>query len=152
MASEKQLKVSLISGNHDLKETLSTLISDSLSNVMVTEWHFESGFIESSTVDFPDVIISDRTEVTTGWKIFLDKLTGIIPEALLIFIISDQQKELPVEMIRSGVYDVITPSSLLRIKPLLNRVVRDMNDRITLLSLAKDKYFNDHINNTSRSA
>jgi signal transduction histidine kinase len=151
MASEKQLKVSLISGNHDLKETLSTLISDSLSNVMVTEWHFESGFIESSTVDFPDVIISDRTEVTTGWKIFLDKLTGIIPEALLIFIISDQQKELPVEMIRSGVYDVITPSSLLRIKPLLNRVVRDMNDRITLQLLAKDKYFNDHITNTSRS-
>jgi signal transduction histidine kinase len=151
MALVNSLNVSLISGNPDLVKTLSLLLKDSLKFVSLTEWHSESGFAEAVMDRSPDVIISDRIEHVKEWKSFLDKLTIHYPDSLLIFIISDQEKELPVEMIQLGVYEVITPTAFRRFEPLFHRVVRDMNDRETLRLLSRDKYFNDQITNTSRS-
>jgi signal transduction histidine kinase/CheY-like chemotaxis protein len=150
-ASEKKLAVSVISGNRELRETLSALIIDSIGNVIVTQSHFESGLTEASDFAHPDVILSDRTEKSEGWKNFLDKITVIHPDTLLIFIISDEDRDLPVKMIRSGIYEVITPSSFNRIQPLFHRIIRDREERIRLRNISRDNFFNDQISNTSRS-
>jgi signal transduction histidine kinase/FixJ family two-component response regulator/CheY-like chemotaxis protein len=151
MSSKKKLNVSLISGNRDLKEDLKVLLSDSPVNVHITEWHYESGFLEASIAGTTDVIITDRTVITSGWKIFFEKLSESFPDAFLIFIIPDNETELPVEMVRTGVDEVLSPSSFKRIRPLIHRVLKEAKDRETLISLSNEKYFNDQITNNSRS-
>jgi PAS domain S-box-containing protein len=150
MVSESNLHISLISGNHNLIMSLSSQAGDSLEGVKITEWRSESEFHEAIDIT-PELIISDRSEKTKGWESFLQQVTISFPDALLIFIISEEEKNLPVEMIKSGVYDVLRPSSLISFQPLLHKAVRDINYRATLRSLLKDNFFNDQLANNSRS-
>jgi len=148
---ERKLYISIISGNSDLTENLTDLIKESVDFVKITVYRSESSFLETAAKVKTDLIISDRTGNISGWRSFLRKINDIKSDTLLIYIIEDGQKELIAEMIKANVYDILSPSSFIRIQPLLHRIMRDIYDRANLRYLSKEKDFNDHIANSSRS-
>jgi signal transduction histidine kinase/FixJ family two-component response regulator/CheY-like chemotaxis protein len=148
---ERKLNISIISASRELTNTLTDLIKESVDFIKISAYLSESSFLEKTPGIKSDVIISDATENVSDWRSFHGKITDINPDILLIFIVSDGQKELVVEMIKAGVYDIISPSSLARIQPLVHRIIRDIDDKANLRYLSKEKDFSDHITNSSRS-
>jgi signal transduction histidine kinase/CheY-like chemotaxis protein len=148
---ERKLKIALISGNRDLAESLADLIRESVDFVKIDIYWSESSFLEAETIANTDVIVSERIDNVYDWKSFRGKITEGNPDALLIFIVADGQKEITMEMIRSDIYDILTPSSLTRIQSLMSRIIRDIDDKSNLRYLSMEKDFNDHIADNSRS-
>jgi signal transduction histidine kinase len=148
---ERKLSISIISSNRILTENLTDLIKESVDFVKITVYRSKSSFLET----FPDaktnVIISGCTGNKSDWRSFKRKIDEINPDTFLVYIIEDDQKELTLEMIRANVYDILSPSSFVRVQPLLHRILRDIDERANLRYLSKEKDFNDHIANSSRS-
>jgi PAS domain S-box-containing protein len=82
---------------------------------------------------------------------FIDKTSSLDQETRLIYILTREEKELTLEMINSGLFDVLTPASINRIHILINRILKEIEDHSKLNFLERDKIFNDNIVNTSRS-
>jgi len=147
----RKLHISLISGNPGLTETLTALINESVDFINIKVFRAESDFPETSRDVNSDVIISDRTGDISGWRDFLGKVHNLNPDALFIFILEEGQKDLTCEMIKADAYDILSPSSFSRIHPLIHRILRDIEDKANLRYLSREKDFNDHIANSSRS-
>lgn len=147
----RKLYISLISGNRNLTENLSELLKESASFINIKVYRSESYFLGTASDKIPDVIISDRTVNIKGWKDFASDVCERYDDALLIFILKDGKKDLTCEMVKDGVYDILTPSSFVRIQPIIHRVLRDIDEKANIRYLSKEKRFNDHIANSSRS-
>lgn len=145
------MKISIISENRDLTDSLRDLIKESVDFVKVNVYRSETSFLEAEVVDSTDVIIYDRIGKLSDWRSFLGTINAKNPDGLLIYITDDSQRELTVEMIKANVYDILTPSTFGRIQSLLYRILKDIDDRANLRYLSREKDFNDYIANSSRS-
>jgi signal transduction histidine kinase/FixJ family two-component response regulator/CheY-like chemotaxis protein len=147
----RRLKISIISENRDLTDSLRDMIKESVDFVNVNVYRSETSYLEAEAVDSTDVIIYDRIGKLSDWRSFLGTINAKNPDGLLIYITDDSQRELTVEMIRENVYDILTPSTFGRIQSLLYRILKDIDDRANLRYLSREKDFNDYIANSSRS-
>jgi PAS domain S-box-containing protein len=148
---ERKLFVSIISENNDSISNLTGVIKESLDFVNITGYKSEPSFFKALPHLKSDLIISDRTKDLSGWRSFLDEIKKIEKDAFVVFIIEDGQKDIAVEMIKSNVYDILSPGTLSRIQPLVVRVLRDIEEKANLRYLSREKEFNDQITNSSRS-
>jgi PAS domain-containing protein len=143
--------VSLISEDPVFAGNLKKVIKESLDYVQITYFDSEASFL----ADFPDtkadIVFSDQRHLSAGWKPFLEEILEHDSDSLVIFIVEDSERAKSVNMIREGVYDVLTPGSLSRILPLLHRILRDVDEKANLRYLSAEKDFGDLIANNSRS-
>ena len=145
------MQISLVSGNRDLTESLTDLIKASVDFVKIRVYRSEASFLEDFGTENTDIIISDRIDQVYDWRSFTAKIFEGNPDTLIIFIIADEQKELTLEMSGARVYDILTPSSLVRIQFIIHRVLMDIEDKSNLRYLSREKDFSDYIANSSRS-
>lgn len=148
---DRTLNIAIITNDRDIYETLTELIKDIVNQAEIIHYHFESSFLDSPHESCPDIVISDRRENNTSWRSFIDKTSSLDQETRLIYILTREEKELTLEMINSGLFDVLTPASINRIHILINRILKEIEDHSKLNFLERDKIFNDNIVNTSRS-
>lgn len=151
MDEEINLNISVISNDRDRIRTISELIKAAHLCSQITDYQEESSFIKSFGDSGSVIVISDRTASNSDWQLFLQSVLDKLPEAFVIFILDDQGKEAMAEMIRAGVYDIISPAVLVRIQPLILRILKDTADRENIKYLSKEKDISDQISNNSRS-
>jgi two-component system, cell cycle sensor histidine kinase and response regulator CckA len=151
MDEERNLNISLISGNNDLTGIISEFIRETDDRFKLIEYPGESSFDESPDNIAADVVISDLTQNNTNWHSFVQKTHDRWPEAFVIFILAEPAKYELLEMAKAGVYDILLPVAFVRIQSVLLRIVREISDREKIKDLSKEKDFSDHISNTSRS-
>ena len=125
---ERKLYVALISEDPVFAGNLKKAIRESLDFVLINYLDSDSSFLASFPETKADIILSDQRDIFNDWKVFLEEILRQDPNSLVIYIVEDREKGKSVTMIRSGVYDVITPASLTRIQPLLHRALRDQED------------------------
>ena len=143
--------VALVSEDPVFAGNLKKVIKESLDFVQITYFDSDFSFLTGFPDSKADLILSDQRNNSDGWKVFLEETKKDNPESLLIFIVEDRERGKSVDMIRAGVYDVITPAAISRIQPLLHRLLRDINDKANLRYLSVEKDFGDQIANNSRS-
>lgn len=143
--------VALISEDPVFARNLKKVIKESLDLVQITYFDSEASFL----ADFPDtkadIVFSDQRHHSSGWKTFLEEILEHDSDSLVIFIVEDSERGKSADMIREGVYDVLTPGALSRILPLLHRLLRDIDQKANLRYLSAEKDFGDQIANNSRS-
>jgi len=95
---------------------------------------FDSGdsFLASLPLPKVDLILSDQRGHPADWNPFLQKILTSASDALVIFIIDENERGKSVEMIKAGVYDVLTPSSLSHMYLLFTRIQRDIDEKANL--------------------
>jgi signal transduction histidine kinase/DNA-binding response OmpR family regulator len=148
---ERKLFVAIVSEDPAFAGNLKKIILESLDFVQITYFDSERSFLSGFTETKADIILSDQRDSSIEWTIFLNEILKHDPGPLLIFIVDDSEREKSVAMIRAGIYDVLTPASLNRIQPLINRILRDIDEKANLRYLSTEKDFGDHIANNSRS-
>jgi signal transduction histidine kinase/DNA-binding NarL/FixJ family response regulator len=148
---ERKLFISIISDSRERLRTINGLISGSTDFVKITSYGNESSFLEKSDDYDVNLVISDRTSDVSGWKAFLQKINDLWPDAFVIFVLSDIERDISIEMIKAGVFDILSPASFNRIHSLIPRIIKEIDNRINLRYLTREKDFSDHISNSSRS-
>jgi signal transduction histidine kinase/FixJ family two-component response regulator/CheY-like chemotaxis protein len=148
---ERKLFVSVISDSRERLKTITDLIIGSTDCVNITSSPDESSFLEKSAGHDVNLVISDRTSDVSGWKVFLQEINDSWSDVLVIFVLTDVEKDLTVEMIKAGVYDILSPASFNRIPSLINRIDNEIDNRRNLRYLKREKDFSDYISNSSRS-
>lgn len=148
---ERKLFVALISEDPVFAGNLKKAIRDSLDFVQINYFDSDFSFLSVFPDTKTDIILSDQRDNSDDWKVLLEEIFKVNQDALVIFVVEDRERNKSVAMIRSGVYDVITPALFTRIQPLLHRALRDLEDKAHLRYLSSEKSFGDQIANNSRS-
>jgi signal transduction histidine kinase/FixJ family two-component response regulator len=148
---ERKLLVALVSVDPDFASELKKVVSRSLDFVHITYFDSEVSFLADLPNYRADIILSDQRNTSSGWKSFLEEVLKLDTNTLPVFIVEDNERGRPVDMIKAGVYDVLTPAALSRIQPLLQRLLRDIGEKTNLRYLLAEKSFGDQIANNSRS-
>jgi PAS domain S-box-containing protein len=147
----RKVSVSVISDNRNLSDSMSELLKNSSENIIARSFFFESAFIDTIGGGEFDIIISDRTGKSAGWEKFKDRVLEILPEALVVFIIDGSEKNVKGEMLRNGVYEVISDIAPDTVSVFIQKALRDIEANTNLRYLIREKTLNDHIVNCSRS-
>jgi signal transduction histidine kinase/DNA-binding response OmpR family regulator len=147
----RKLLLALVSDDPGIAVKLKNEIRESLDIVQINSFSSGISFFSSGEASKADLILSDLRGHSKDWKEFLDQTQVNDSEVLVIFLVDENERGRSVDMIKAGVYDVLTPSALSRIHPLILRIQRDIEERTNLRYLAAEKGFSDHIANNSRS-
>jgi signal transduction histidine kinase len=152
MHVERKLLISIISADRQLTGSIDSHIRELLPNARINVFSFEASFLESASDTGAEVIISDRTgNQHSDWSGFYREAKEALPDALMIFILPDGEKQVARKMLDSGIYEVIWSSSLNHLENLLYKIIRDIDDKMLLRYLSREKAFSDQIVNSSRS-
>ena len=143
--------MALVSDDPVFAGTLKTAILESLDFIQISYFDSDISFLADLPHTRANIVLSDQRDNSDNWKELLEETQKHDPESLMIFIVEDSERGKSVDMIKSGVYDVITPAALSRIQPLLHRILRDFDEKANLRYLSAEKAFSDQIANNSRS-
>jgi signal transduction histidine kinase/FixJ family two-component response regulator len=147
----KRISLAIISQDHGLVTVLKNMIQESLDFVRVTYYNSDFSFFEEISKDKTDVILLDQRNSSETWSSFLDELQRYGYDLFSVFYVDDCGSRKIVEMVKAGAYDIITPSSISRILPILQKILKEKNEKEQFRYLTTEKRFGDHIADNSRS-
>jgi PAS domain-containing protein len=147
----QKLLIALVSEDTVLAGNLRKTIKDSLDFVQITYFDSDLAFQTDLADTKADIIFSDKRNLSSGWTIFLEEILKVDPNAMVIFMVEENERARSVDMIKAGAYDVITPGIFSRIQPLLHKAIRDIEEKANLRYLSAEKGYGDQIANNSRS-
>ncbi len=147
----KEIQISVITENRSLGEKLIEELQNITGSDNISWYYFESAFLETVNERQNDVVYIDKSGKDDNWKIILKAILRYWPNALVIFIVSDDSSEDSVSILENGAFDIISSFSANKIKSQLVMISRAVNERFALTELARDKVFNDYIAENSRS-
>jgi PAS domain S-box-containing protein len=147
---DRDLNLAIVTDDRELAENLTELIRDFADHLKITHFHFESSLIDSIDECCPDIIISDKREDKTSCGTLPGRVHELRPEARIICILNEDP-DLTGGMIESGIYDILTPSSISRIRIILKRLLEDIEEYSKLKQLEKEQDFNNIIVESARS-
>ncbi len=148
---EKDLTIKLLSSGESLIITVSEILRQAPRVYKPMFYRDFSGLLDSLKPENEEIVVIDCTDSGFSWKEAIKKIADYTDNIYSIFIISDRLRGLTADIMQSGVYDVISDSTLSAIGPSLNRLAAFLDDRRNLKRLSREKYFTDHIVNSSRS-
>ena len=148
---KKSLSLAIISEDLALLANLKRVVLESLDFVHITYFDSEFSFLADLPERKADVILSDQRNNSRGWEIFLEELHNQDNDLFTVFYVEDCGTRKIVDMIKAGVYDFITPGSVNRILPMLQKLLKEVDDKANIKYLSTEKNFGDHIANNSRS-
>jgi signal transduction histidine kinase/DNA-binding response OmpR family regulator len=148
---KRKLYVALVSEDPIFADNLKKAIKKSFDFIQITYFDSEDYFLTGLPDTKIDIILSDQRNHSASWISFLKEIQKNDLESFVIFIVEESERGKSVEMIKAGVYDVLTPAALSRIQPLFYRILRDIDDKANLRYLYAEKDFSDHIADNSRS-
>jgi signal transduction histidine kinase len=126
--------VALVSDNPAFLVKLKNEIRDTPDTIMICSFDSGDSFLATHPIQKADLILSDQRGHAAKWNPFLQEILKSEPDLPVIFIIEEDERNKAVEMIKAGVYDVITSSHLSRVDPLLCRIERDNDQKANLRS------------------
>ena len=98
-----------------------------------------------------DVVYIDKSGLDDNWNYILQETKRHWYNALVVFIVADDNNENIVSMLENGAYDVLSSLSAGKMKSHLIRISRVISERSALDELTRDKLFGDYIAENSRS-
>jgi signal transduction histidine kinase/FixJ family two-component response regulator/CheY-like chemotaxis protein len=148
---ERKLFLAIVSEDPALVGNLRKVIGKSIDFVQINYFDTDLSYLADYPDKKNDVLIADQRKSSSGWKLFLDEIQKKDSDIFPIFYVEDGERGKSVEMIKAGVYDILTPVSLSRLQSLLHKLVRDIDEKANLRYLSTEKKFGDQIANNSRS-
>ena len=145
------LSIAILTQDNGLLSKLKSLIRESMPSVKIIYFDSESDFFSADLKEGPDIILSDQRNLLSGWKSFIEELKDQKVNSFIVFFVDECSGGKIVEMMKEGVYDILTPVTLNRILTVLHRLPVQKEEMDNLRYLAKEKNFGDHIANNSRS-
>lgn len=123
---DRKLIVELVSDDPAFLVKLKNEIRDTPDSVQIHSFDSGDSFLASHPLPKADLILSDQRGRSSDWNPFLQEILNNKPDSPVIFIIDENEKSTAVDMLKAGVYGVLTPSLLSHLDPLLNRIERDI--------------------------
>jgi signal transduction histidine kinase/CheY-like chemotaxis protein len=148
---KKNLFLAVVSEDLALLANLKRVVLEALDFVHISYFDSEISLLAELPEKEVDVIFSDQRNNSARWEIFLEELNSHSYDLFNVFYVEDFGTKKIVEMIKAGVYDVITPGSMNRILPMLQKLLKEVDEKANLRYLSTEKNFGDHIANNSRS-
>jgi signal transduction histidine kinase/CheY-like chemotaxis protein len=147
----EKISLSIISEDRVLAANLRKTIRESFSSVDISYYESEFSFLDELSDKNTNVVLSDQRKSASGWKEFLDEIHKREYIFFTVFYVEECGSRKIAEMIKEGAYEVITPGTMSRIHPVLQKLIKEIDDKLNLRYLSAEKHFGDHIANNSRS-